>query len=60
MALPAHIPNAGEHLVRCSGWYSNVGRGKRRKAHGEDSTTITEFSEIAPSKAKRAWARLIK
>ena len=33
-ALTAHIPNAGEHLVRYDGWYSNASRGKRRKAQG--------------------------
>jgi len=30
--LTAHILNQGEHLVRDYGWYSNVSRGKRRKA----------------------------
>jgi len=56
-ALTAHIPNAGEHLVRYYGWYSNVSRGKRRKAQGGDSTTIEEFTEVSGSAAKRAWAR---
>jgi hypothetical protein len=28
-ALTAHIPKAGEHLVRYYGWHSNVRRGKR-------------------------------
>lgn len=59
-ALTAHIPNAGEHLVRYYGWYSNVSRGKRRKAEGAERTSIEEVSEVAPSVAKRAWARLIK
>jgi hypothetical protein len=59
-ALTAHIPNAGEHLVRYYGWCSNVSRGKRRKAQGETALCIEEFSEVAPSVAKRAWARLIK
>jgi hypothetical protein len=61
-ALTAHIPNAGEHLVRYDGWYSNVSRGKRRTAQGEGEApdTIEEFSEIPASTAKRAWARLIK
>jgi hypothetical protein len=61
-ALTAHIPNAGEHLVRYYGWYSNVSRGKRRTAQGEGEApdTIEEFSEIPASTAKRAWARLIK
>ena len=57
-ALTAHIPNAGERLVRYYGWYSNVSRGKRRKAQGEASTAIVESSEVFPSEAKRAWARL--
>jgi hypothetical protein len=35
-ALTAHIPNAGEHLVRDYGWYSKVSRGKRRKTQEED------------------------
>lgn len=59
-ALMAHIPNAGEHLVRYYGWYSNVSRDKRRKAQGEDLTAIEEFSEISAPAAKRAWAHLIK
>ena len=59
-ALTAHIPNAGEHLVRYYGWYSNVSRGKRRKAQGEEPATIAEFTEVSASAAKRAWARLIK
>jgi hypothetical protein len=40
--------------------YSNVSRGKRRKAAGEERTSIEEFSEVSTSAAKRAWARLIK
>jgi hypothetical protein len=53
-ALTAHIPNAGEHLVRYYGWYSNVSLGKRRKAEGEARTNIKDCSEMAPSIAKRA------
>jgi len=59
-ALTAHIPNAGEHLVRDSGGYSTVGRGKRRTAPGEATTAIVDSSEVSPSEAKRAWAWLIK
>ena len=58
-ALTAHIPNAEEHLVRYYGWYSNVSRGKRRKAQGEEPITIEDFPEVSISAAKRAWARLI-
>ena len=59
-ALTAHIPNAGEHLVRYYGWYRNVSRGKRRKAQGENSSRIEEFRDVSASAAKRARARLIK
>ena len=59
-ALTAHIPNAGEHLVRYYGWYRNVSRGKRRKASGESEGVVGEASDVSPSTAKRAWARLIK
>ena len=46
--------------MRYSGRYSNVSRGKRRKAQGENSSSIEEVSELSVSAAKRAWARLIK
>jgi len=59
-ALTAHIPNAGEHLVRYYGWYTNVSRGKRRKAQGDEPATIEEFDDVSGTAAKRAWARLIK
>jgi hypothetical protein len=56
-ALTAYIPIAGEHLVRASGWYSTVSRGKRRKAPGGATTAIVDSRERSPSKAKRAGAR---
>jgi hypothetical protein len=59
-ALTAHIPHAGEHLVRYYGWDSNVNRGKRRKAQSGESTIIEEFTEVSGAAAQRAWARLIK
>jgi len=59
-ALTSHIPNAGEHLVRYYGWYSNVNRGKPRKTRPEEPSTIEEFSEVSHCAAKRAWASLIK
>ena len=64
-ALTAHIPNTGEYLVRYSGWYSNVKRGKRQKTQAEDRLSgstgvIEECSEVSNGAAKRAWARLIK
>jgi len=58
--LTEHIPNAGEHLVRYYGWYSNVWRKKRQKATGEDRALVGEAIEISSSLARHAWARLIK
>jgi hypothetical protein len=57
-ALTAHIPNAGEHLVRYYGWYSNVNRGKRRKAQTEEekASPIEACSEVPNAAAKRAWS----
>ena len=52
--ISAHIPNAGEYLVRYYGWYSNVNRGKRRKTQEDNSSTIKEFSAISNPAAKRA------
>jgi hypothetical protein len=40
--------------------YSNVNRGKRRKAPGEAPAPIEEVNEVSASAAKHAWARLIK
>jgi hypothetical protein len=59
-ALTVHIPNAGEHLVRYYGCYSNVSRWKRREVQGEVPTNIKGINEVSASVAKRAWARLIK
>jgi hypothetical protein len=47
-ALTAHIPSAGEQLVRYYCWYSNVSRGKRRKAQGEAATANREIQRDIP------------
>jgi hypothetical protein len=64
-ALTAHIPNPGEHVVRYSGWYSNLSRGKRKKTQaGGSEVAATEMAEVPPpaiSQAlKRRWAHFIK
>jgi hypothetical protein len=38
----------------------SVGASGKRRRQGGEPPTIEEFSEVAPSAAKRAWARLIK
>ena len=40
--------------------YSNVSRGKRRKAQEEDQTDVGDSIDVSAAAAKRAWARLIK
>ena len=61
-AFAAHIPNAGEHLLRYYGWYSHVNREKRRKTPGmaEGPLPAEDDSEVAHSVAARAWVRLSK
>ena len=61
----AHIPNQGEHLVRYYGWYSNVSRGKRKKAQEQGQPPGPEgIVEVPPPPCSRAlkqrWAQCIK
>ena len=46
--------------MRVYGWYSNVSRGKHRKAQKEVQTTVEQISEVSASTAMCAWPRLIK
>jgi hypothetical protein len=65
-----HIPEPRRHLVRYYGWYSNVSRGKRRKAGAEngeaggaaaDSCSRAAREEVRDARAlRRSWAQLIK
>ena len=36
-AMCSHVPNKGEQMVRCYGYYSNVSRGKRKKSDADDA-----------------------
>ena len=59
-AMCTHVPNKGEQMVRCYGYYSNVSRGKRKKSdHDELIPSILEpdgsFKEY-----RKNWARLIQ
>jgi hypothetical protein len=51
--LTAHIPNAGTHLVRYYGWYSNVSPRKRWKVQGRESTTIEKREAVLPGESFR-------
>jgi hypothetical protein len=65
-----HIPQPRRHLVRYYGWYSNVCRGKRRKAEAENGEvgcvdagepSRAESAETRDARAlRRSWAQLIK
>jgi len=63
-----HIPQPRRHLVRYYGWYSNVCRGKRRKAEAENGEVggAGPASRAARAEARnaralrRSWAQLIK
>ena len=63
-----HIPEPRRHLVRYYGWYSNVSRGRRRKAEAENEEVggLCPPSRAARAEnrddcaVRRSWARLIK
>ena len=56
-----HIPDAGEHLLRYYGWYSNKTRGQRAKARppGASGTGLPARPPTA-REARKGWAALIK
>ena len=56
-----HIPDAGEHLIRYYGWYSNKSRGQRAKilpsAGGRDRTSrLARPRRGRPERAGRPWS----
>lgn len=65
-----HIPEPRRHLVRYYGWYSNVSRGKRRKAAAENGeigvgdagpdSRAARAESRATRALRRSWAQLIK
>jgi hypothetical protein len=64
-----HIPEPRRHLVRYSGWYSNVSRGRRGKEEAEAERVAAvgvgasrdERDRTRDARAlRRSWAQLIK
>jgi len=45
-AMCSHVPNKGEQMVRYYGYYSNVSRGKRKKADADDKIPCILESEL--------------
>jgi hypothetical protein len=59
-AMCSHVPNRGEQMVRYYGYYSNVKRGKRKKAE-QDAIIPCIIEEVGVSPEQRkSWARLIQ
>ena len=58
--LVPHIPNKGEQMVRCYGFYSNKSRGLRKKAGTDDQVPALIESDITPQAFRKNWARLIQ
>lgn len=59
-AMSSHIPNKGEQMVRYYGYYSNVARGKRKKADAGNVIPCILEPELADRRSRRNWARLIQ
>ena len=57
-AMCSHIPDRGEQMVRCYGYYSNVSRGKRKKTDG-GILSILE-ADKGSKEYRKNWARLIQ
>ena len=56
----SHVPNKGEQLARYYGHYSNVSRGRRRKAQTDDQIPHILEPELSPKEFRKSWARLIQ
>ena len=59
-AMCSHVPNKGEQMVRYYGYYSNVARGKRKKAEEDDLIPSILESEGSSKEYRKNWARLIQ
>ena len=55
-----HIPDAGEHLIRYYGWYSNKSRGLRAKAEAPAGAVAAQPAAPSGQEARKGWAGLIK
>ena len=59
-AMCSHVPNKGEQMVRYYGHYSNVSRGRRKKAQTDDQTSYILEPELTDKAFRRNWSRLIQ
>ncbi|MFC1815854.1 transposase [Thermodesulfobacteriota bacterium] len=59
-AMCSHIPGRGEQMVRYYGYYSNVSRGKRKKARVGDKIPCILEPVLIDKAFRKNWARLIQ
>ena len=59
-AMCSHVPNKGEQMVRYYGYYSNVARGKRKKAEEDELIPSILEPEGSSREYRKNWARLIQ
>jgi hypothetical protein len=59
-AMCSHVPNRGEQMARYYGYYSNVSRGKRKKAGADEKIPGILAPELSNRASRRNWARLIQ
>ena len=59
-AMCSHVPCKGEQMVRYYGYYSNVSRGKRKKAQTDNQLPCILEPELSPKEFRKNWARLIQ
>ena len=59
-AMCSHVPSKGEQMVRYYGYYSNVNRGRRKKAQTDDQIPYILEPELSPKEFRKNWARLIQ
>jgi len=59
-AMCSHVPNKREQMVRYYGYYSNVARGKRKKADEEDKIPCILELALSAGDFRKNWARLIQ
>ena len=58
-SIASHIPNKNEQMVRYTGYYSNVCRGRRKKQGTCESDFVIEDDNYNKG-CSRTWVRLIK
>jgi len=59
-AMCSHVPNKGEQMVRYYGYYSNVSRGRRKKADQDGLVPCILQPEESSKEYRKNWARLIQ